>query len=225
MAGVRQVSGLSAERVRANLLAMRQEIAEAAESAGRDPNSVQLLAAVKYVPVEELPVLAQAGIALVGENRPQGLHRKASACGDLFTWDFIGALQSKHVRLVLPHARLIHSLSTDSALAGIERHRDLLRPGAGALVQVNVAREPRKAGVEPHELAGFIARSPIPIRGLMTMPPLTCTPEYSRVWFRLLRQLAELHGLTELSMGTSQDFVVAVEEGATIVRIGTRLYA
>lgn len=218
-------AGVNAERVRANLLSVQEEAADAAERAGRDPADVQVLAAVKYLSAEQLPVLAEAGIALVGENRAQQLAEKVSACGDAFAWDFIGALQSKHVRSIVPHVRLIHSLCTDSALAELERCRELWRPGLAALVQVNVAREPGKAGIEPAELDAFIERSPIPIAGLMTMPPLAPRPEESRPWFASLRELAAERGLRELSMGTTQDFAVAVEEGATIVRIGTRLYA
>lgn len=218
-------AGVNAERVRANLLSVQEEVAAAAERAGRDPADVQVLAAVKYLSAEQLPVLAEAGIALVGENRAQQLAEKVAVCDDAFAWDFIGALQSKHVRSIVPHVRLIHSLCTDSALAELERCRELWRPGLAALVQVNVAREPGKAGIEPAELDAFVERSPIPIAGLMTMPPLAPRPEESRPWFARLRELAAERGLRELSMGTTQDFAVAVEEGATIVRIGTRLYA
>jgi PLP dependent protein len=219
------MADLNTERVRARLKAIREEIAAACARAGRDPASVQMLAAVKYVPVEQLPVLADAGITLVGENRARDLQAKVSAHGDLFTWDFIGALQSKHVRSVVPHVRLIHSLSTDSALRELERHRELWHPELGGLVQVNVSEDPAKAGVDPLKLDAFIERSPLPIRGLMTMPPLAFAPEHNRPWFRQLRELAQARGLHELSMGTTQDFTVAVEEGSTIVRIGTRLYA
>jgi PLP dependent protein len=219
------VTELSAERVRANLLAVRAEVAVAAARAGRDPASVEVLAAVKYVPVEKLFLLAAAGVTLVGENRAQELQAKVSAHGDLFTWDFIGTLQSKHVRSIVPHVRLIHSLASESALRELERHRELWRSELGALVQVNVSGDLNKAGIHPQRLEAFIERSPLPIRGLMTMPPLSSSPECSRQWFRRLRELAQAHGLRELSMGTTQDFPVAIEEGATIVRIGTRLYA
>ncbi len=222
---VELIAGLRAEQVRANLAAVRAEIAAAAERAERDPGEVEVLAAGKYVPLAELPVLAEAGIALVGENRAQDLQAKAAACDDLFEWDFIGTLQSKHVRAIVPHVRLIHSLASDSALAELERHLDRARPGLGVLVEVNLAGDPAKAGIEPERLGAFIARSPVPVAGLMTMPPLADDPELSRPWFRRLRELADEHGLRELSMGTSQDFAVAVGEGATIVRIGTRLYA
>jgi pyridoxal phosphate enzyme (YggS family) len=222
---VELIAGLRAGRVRANLAAVRAEIADAAELAGRDPGEVDVLAAGKYVPVGELPVLAEAGIVLVGENRAQDLQAKAVACEDLFEWDFIGALQSKHVRAIVPHVRLIHSLASDSALAELERHLDRARPDLRVLVEVNLAGDPAKAGIAPERLSAFIARSPVPVAGLMTMPPLAEDPELSRPWFRQLRELAGEHGLRELSMGTTQDFAVAVQEGATIVRIGTRLYA
>lgn len=217
--------GLNAERVRANLEAVRAEVAAAAKLCGRDPEEVEILAAGKYVPCEELPILASAGIALVGENRAQDLKEKVTAHGDLFTWDFIGALQSKHVGAILPHVRLIHSLASDSALGALGRHIARARPGLRVLVEVNLAEDPRKAGIAPEDLDPFIARSPVPVAGLMTMPPLATDPEQSRPWFRRLRELARARGLSELSMGTTQDFAVAVQEGATIVRIGTRLYA
>jgi uncharacterized pyridoxal phosphate-containing UPF0001 family protein len=170
-------------------------------------------------------VLAEAGIGLVGENRAQDLQQKVAAHGDLFTWDFIGALQSKHVRAIVPHVRLIHSLASDSALRELERHSDRARPGLRVLVEVNLAGDQAKGGIVPEQLDAFIARSPFLVAGLMTMPPLADDPEQSRPWFRALRELAQERDLGELSMGTTQDFKVAVEEGATIVRIGTRLYA
>jgi pyridoxal phosphate enzyme (YggS family) len=219
------IHGLDAERVRANLDAVRAEVAAAAALSGRASDQVEILAAGKYVPSEELPVLASAGIALVGENRAQDLQEKVAAHGDLFTWDFIGALQSKHVRSILPHVRLIHSLASESALRELQRHSARARPGLRVLVEVNLAGDPRKGGIAPEELDTFIARSPIPVAGLMTMPPLATDPEHNRPWFSRLRDLAHARGLRELSMGTTQDFSVAVQEGATIVRIGTRLYA
>lgn len=219
------IHGLQVERVRANLAAVATEVAVAAERSKRDPHEVEVLAACKYVPIDELPVLAQAGIALLGENRAQDLQQKVAAHGDLFAWDFIGALQSKHVRAIVPHVRLIHSLASDSALRELERHSDRARPGLRVLVEVNLAEDPAKEGILPGQLDAFIACSPFPVAGLMTMPPLADDPEQNRPWFRALRELAQERGLRELSMGTSQDFAVAVEEGATIVRIGTRLYA
>ncbi len=172
----------------------------------------------------DLPVLAQAGVRLVGENRAQDLQAKVAAHGALFEWDFIGQLQSRRVRLIVPHVRLIHSVASDSALSELARHRELARPGLSILIEVNVAAEQGKAGVAPAQLAAFIERSPVPVAGLMTMPPLARDPRDSRRWFSALRELAREHGLAQLSMGTSQDYVVAVEEGATIVRIGTNLY-
>jgi pyridoxal phosphate enzyme (YggS family) len=223
------ITGLVADDVRANLERLREQIAAAAErSSGARPGQarreVELLAAVKYVSAEDLPVLAEAGVRLVGENRAQELEAKVAAHGELFEWDFIGQLQSRRVRLIVPHVRLIHSVASDSALRELERHSELARPGLRILVEVNVAGEAGKAGVAPDELDAFIARSPVPVAGLMTMPPLSSDPEHSRRWFAALRDLAEERGLEHLSMGTSQDYVVAVEEGATIVRIGTQLY-
>jgi len=183
-----------------------------------------VLAAIKYVSVEELPVLAEAGVRLVGENRAQDLQAKVAAHGDLFVWDFIGQLQSRRVRVIVPHVRLIHSVASRSALDELERHRDLARPGLRILIEVNVAGEAGKAGIAPEELDEFIARSPVPVAGLMTMPPLSPDPERSRRWFAALAEMAGERGLEHLSMGTSQDYRVAVEEGATIVRVGMKLY-
>jgi pyridoxal phosphate enzyme (YggS family) len=212
------------ERVRAHLAILREQISDAARTAGRDPDAVELLAATKYVLSEDLPVLAAAGVRLVGENRAQDLAAKAAAHGELFAWDFIGALQSRRVRAIVPHVRLIHSVASESALRELERHRALARPGLRILIEVNVAREPGKSGIAPEQLDSYIERSPVPVAGLMCMPPLATDPEDSRRWFAALRELAAPRGLERLSMGTSQDFAVAVQEGATIVRIGTRLY-
>ena len=199
------------------------EIAAAAERVGRDPGDVQLLAAVKYLEVDELGALAEAGVTLVGENRAQELERKAAAWDGRagFRWHFIGQLQSRKVKVILPRVELVHSVASDSVLSQLERHGT---PDTRVLVQVNVAREEDKAGIDPGELGAFIARCPVHVAGLMTMPPFAEDPEASRPHFRRLAELAGEHGLRELSMGTSQDFAVAVEEGATIVRVGSRLY-
>jgi pyridoxal phosphate enzyme (YggS family) len=215
----RLIEGLELERVRANVERIGDEVAGAA--GGR---AVQLLAAVKYVRGEELPTLAEAGIGLLGENRAQELRAKHDLHGELFEWDFIGRLQSRRVREVVPYVRLIHSVDSESALRALERALPQARPGLRILIEVNVAREEGKAGVAPERLAEFIERAPVPVAGLMTMPPYTEEAEDSRRWFAALRDLAEAHGLEHLSMGTSQDYLVAVQEGATIVRIGTSLY-
>ena len=223
------ITGLGAERIRANLERVRSQLTAAAERcpharSSSDASAVEILAATKYVCCEELPVLAEAGIRLVGENRAQDLQQKVAAHGELFEWDFIGTLQSRRVRAIVPNVRLIHSVASDSALRELERHRELARPGMRILVEVNLAGEPGKAGIAPEQLDAFIERSAVPVAGLMTMPPQSQDPEDSRPWFAALRELALSRGLRQLSMGTSQDYVVAVEEGATIVRIGTKLY-
>ena len=207
---------LDAAHVRANLERVRDRIA----ASGRDPADVKICAAIKYVPADELPVLAEAGIEIVGENRAQELLAKQEAHRDLFEWHFIGALQSRKVKDVAPNVALIHSLASDSALQQLETH-----PAPAVLVQVNIAGEESKAGIAPAELGEFIARCPVPVKGLMTMPPLAGNPEDSRGHFARLAQLAAEHNLPELSMGTTQDFEVAASEGATIVRLGTVLYA
>jgi hypothetical protein len=211
------IKGLRADQVRANLERVRSAIADT----GRDPEHVEILAAVKYVPLEELEALAEAGIKLVGENRAQELEAKAGAYPGRFTWDFIGHLQSRKVRQIVPHVRYIHSVASDSVLAQLERHAT---PQTEVLVEVNVAAEAGKSGIAPAELGGFLERCPVTVAGLMTMPPRADTPEQSRPHFASLRRLAEEHELRQLSMGTSQDYLVAVQEGATIVRLGTTLY-
>jgi pyridoxal phosphate enzyme (YggS family) len=215
------IHGLTADRVRTNLEAVRAEIAAACTRAGRDPADVEILAAVKYVPLEEVGVLADAGIALVGENRAQDLVAKHERWGERLTFDFIGHLQSRKVRQVLPLVRWIHSVASDSVLAQLERHA---RPDTEVLVEVNTSGEEAKSGVAPAHLDAFLERCPCRVVGLMTMPPLAADPQASRPWFAALRELAHERGLPQLSMGTTQDFAIAVEEGATIVRIGTRLY-
>jgi pyridoxal phosphate enzyme (YggS family) len=197
------------ERVRRNLERVREQI-------GPD---VEILAAVKYVEAEDLPALAEAGIELVGENRAQELLAKQEAHGDLFTWDFIGQLQSRKVKDVAPNVRLIHSLASESALSKLEQY-----PATEVLIQVNVAGEEEKAGIAPEALRDFIARCPAPVTGLMTMPPFVERAEDNRRHFARMAELAAEQGLSRLSMGTTQDYVVAVEEGATIVRLGSVLY-
>jgi PLP dependent protein len=215
---VEPVTGLRVDRLRANLERVREEIA----AAGRDPDEVQILAAVKYVPLDELGMLADAGIELVGENRAQDLAAKAQAYPGQFTWDFIGHLQSRKVRQILPHVRYIETVASDSVLAQLERHGSA---ETEVMVEVNIAGEAGKSGIEPTELAAFIERCPVKVVGLMTMPPLADDPEASRPHFAALRELAARHDLRHLSMGTSQDYLAAVQEGATIVRLGTSLYA
>jgi PLP dependent protein len=203
------IRGLDARRVADNLARIREEIGD-----------VQILAAVKYLAVEELDALAQAGVTVAGENRAQELEAKAHAHPEL-TWDFIGHLQSRKVKQVLPYVRWIHSVASDSALKELGKHA---APSTEVLVEVNVAREEGKSGIDPGELDAFLERCPVKVVGLMTMPPMAQRPEDSRRWFAALAQLAGERGLRELSMGTSQDYAVAAQEGATIVRLGTILY-
>jgi hypothetical protein len=213
------IHGLSADAIRARLAEVRSAI----EAAGRDPGEVEVLAAVKYVPLEELGTLRDAGLTLLGENRAQDLEAKASAYPD-FSWDFIGNLQSRKVRSVVEHARYIHSVWTDSVLEQLRRHAGAGGDGIKVLIEVNVSGEPGKGGVSPGALPGFIERCPVPVVGLMTMPPQAADPERSRPYFAALRDLAATYQLSELSMGTSQDYRVALSEGATIVRLGSSLY-
>ncbi|HKJ37017.1 MAG TPA: YggS family pyridoxal phosphate enzyme, partial [Solirubrobacterales bacterium] len=192
------------------------------EVRARAGGSVEILAASKYVAAEEMGALAEAGITLVGENRLQDLEQKRERWADAFTWDFIGSIQSRKVKRITDQVRLVHSLCTDSALGklnGLEPD-----PEREVLVQVNVAGEDSKEGLDPEDLASFIARCPVRVSGLTTMPPFATDPEQSRPYFARLAELAAEHGLERLSMGTSQDWPVAVEEGATIIRVGTNLF-
>jgi PLP dependent protein len=195
---------LSPDAVRAAYERVRREVG---------PN-VTVVVATKYVSLEELAVLAEAGVEVVGENRAQDLERKHAAYGDAFRWHFIGHLQSNKVKVVNRTCELVHSLASESAARRLE---------IPALVEVNLAGETSKSGVPPDDLDDLIAAAP-DVRGLMTMPPLADDPEASRPVFRRLRELAAERGLAELSMGTSQDYRVAAEEGATLVRVGSTLF-
>ena len=175
---------------------------------------VAVVAATKYVAAEDLHVLAEAGVAIAGENRAQDLQRKHTLHPDVFRWHFIGALQSNKARIVNEICELVHAVDTDSAA------RRLTVPW---LLEVNLAGEQSKSGVSESEIEGYRERYPL-LRGLMTMPPFADDPEASRATFRRLAELARLHGLAELSMGTSQDWRVAVEEGATLIRVGSTLF-
>jgi PLP dependent protein len=191
--------------VRANYERIRGDVGDA----------LTIVAATKYVSLADMSTLVQAGIEVVGENRAQDLERKHAEYGDAFRWHFIGHLQSNKAKVVNRICELVHSLDSESAA------RKLTVP---ALVEVNLSGEPSKSGVDPAELSWLLELYP-GVRGLMTMPPETSDPEASRPYFRRLRDLAEEHGLKELSMGTSQDYRIAAEEGATLVRIGSVLYA
>ena len=194
---------MSADEVRQRYERIRAEVGD-----------VTIVAATKYVSVEELAVLAEAGIEVVGENRAQDLEAKHAVYGDAFRWHFIGHLQSRKAKTVNSICELVHSLSSESAAKRLE---------IPALVEVNLSGEETKSGVSEGELNALIAAYPH-VRGLMTMPPETEDPESSRPYFRRLRELAADRGLKELSMGTSQDYRIAVEEGATLIRIGSVLY-
>jgi PLP dependent protein len=211
------IAGLRAEVVRRNLERVRAEIADA----GRDPTEVEILAAIKYLPAAELAALADGGVTVVGENRAQELIAKQEIAGDAFLWDFIGQLQSRKVRDLIGRVRYIHSVASESVLTQLGRHATA---ETEVMIEVNVAEEQGKSGVAPAELAGFIERCPVTVVGLMTMPPLARSPEENRPHFAALRELAARHGLSQLSMGTSQDYAVALQEGATIVRLGSILF-
>jgi uncharacterized pyridoxal phosphate-containing UPF0001 family protein len=209
---VEPVTDIDPQRIRTNL----DEIRETAST------DVEILAATKYIRTDDMGALAEAGITLVGENRLQDLEEKQERWGDRFTWDFIGNLQSRKVKALLPRVRLIHSVASGSALTQLGRHGT---PGTEVLVEVNLSGEEEKGGIEPAELDMFIERCPVRVSGLMTMPHFTEDPEDSRPYFARLAELARARGLERLSMGTSQDWRVAVEEGSTILRLGSVLWA
>jgi uncharacterized pyridoxal phosphate-containing UPF0001 family protein len=205
------IHGIEPAKVAANLQRVRSEAGP----------GVEILVASKYVPIGEMAALAEAGVRLVGENRQQDLAAKHERWGESFEWDFIGNLQSRKVKQLLPLCRLIHSVATDSVLEQLGRHGTA---ETEVLVEVNVAGEEGKGGVLPEQLPAFLKRCPVEVGGLMTMPPFSQDPQASRPHFARLRELATANGLARLSMGTSQDWQVAVEEGATIVRLGTALF-
>jgi pyridoxal phosphate enzyme (YggS family) len=189
-------------------------IRERYEAIAHAAPGVMIVAATKYVSLEQMAVLAEAGVEVVGENRAQDLAAKHARYGDAFRWHFIGHLQSRKAKTVNETCELCHSLSSESAA------RRLTIP---ALVEVNLSGEETKSGIAPEALPAFLELYP-DVRGLMTMPPATDDPEASRPYFRRLRELADAHRLPELSMGTTQDWRVAVEEGATLIRVGSTLY-
>jgi hypothetical protein len=206
------IHGLDPERIRANLERAREKAGDRAE----------ILVACKYVPPEEMGALAEAGVTLVGENRQQDLVAKRESWAEAFEWDFIGNLQSRKVKALLPICRLIHSVASRSALEQLAKHGS---EADEVLIEVNVAGEAGKGGIAPAELAEFVSgAAPARVTGLMTMPPFSQDAEDSRPHFARLAELAAEHGLERLSMGTSQDWEVAIEEGATIVRLGTALF-
>ena len=207
---VEPIRDIDPDEVRRRLDAVREE-------AGPD---VEVLLACKYVPIDEMGALAEAGVPLVGENRLEDLRGKRERWGDAFEWDFIGNLQSRKVRDVLPLARLIHSVGSESALEQLRKHGG---PDTEVLVQVNVAGEEGKGGVAPEDLGRFVEAAPVRVAGLSTMPPFAADAEESRPHFARLAELAAEHGLERLSMGTSQDWRVALAEGATIIRLGSSL--
>lgn len=209
MAGL--IHGIEAAKVAANLERVHEVTGD----------RVEVLVACKYVPLEEMGALAEAGVRLVGENRQQDLAAKHERWGDAFEWDFIGNLQSRKVKQVLPLCRLIHSVATDSVLDQLGRHGT---PDTEVLIEVNIAGEEGKGGVAPDRLPEFVKRCPVRVGGLMTMPPFSQEPEDSRPHFARLAELAAANGLERLSMGTSQDWRIAVDEGATIIRLGSALF-
>ncbi len=191
--------------------ALREAFEAVSAEAG---DGVTVVAATKYVSVDEMEVLAKAGIEVVGENRVQEMQRKREVYGDAFRWHFIGALQSNKARVVNEICELVHAVDTESAA------RRLTAPW---LLEVNLAGESSKSGVGENEIEGFLDRHPL-LTGLMTMPPFSDDPESSRPYFRRLAHLGREHGLAQLSMGTSQDWRVAVDEGATLIRVGSTLF-
>lgn len=215
---------LSAElsTIEANLARIQRQVADACKRSGRDPGAVKICVATKYVDADGLELLRQAGVEVAAENRLQDMIAKQERFGDQFDWHFIGAIQSRKIPEIARRVSLIHSLASSSAR---EKLAQLGEAAPSALVQVNVSGEESKQGVMPEELGPFLAKCATPIVGLMTMPPAATDPEAARPYFAELARLAREHGLAELSIGTSQDFEVAVEEGATLIRVGSTLFS
>jgi pyridoxal phosphate enzyme (YggS family) len=217
-----------------NLEVVRSEVRRAVEAAGRDPGSVLLLAVSKTQPVEAIVAAYQAGQRAFGENYLQELTRKAEALGHLadIRWHHIGQLQSNKIRQLAPVASVVHGVDRLSLVAELDKRAGSAGRTLEVLCEVNIAGEHSKSGCEPAELAALLAAlgeaKHLRLRGLMTMPPFDEDPEASRPHLRRLRELRDAHGgpevLPELSMGMSHDFRVAIEEGATIVRIGTAIF-
>lgn len=209
------------ETVKRNLATVEAQVAAACAAGGRSAVDVQICVATKYVGGDGMAVLRDAGVTIAAENRLQDMIAKQEQFGDEFEWHFIGAIQSRKVRDIAGRVSAIHSLGTESArdkLAGLDT------PTPRVLVQVNVSGEDSKQGVAPEDLPAFLSACPVEVSGLMTMPPLTAEPEGARPYFAQLCELAAAHGLKDLSMGTSQDYSVAVEEGATLIRVGSVLF-
>jgi pyridoxal phosphate enzyme (YggS family) len=209
-----------ADTVRRNLAKVEKRVATACARVDRDPSGVEICVATKYVDADGMTALKEAGVKIAAENRLQDMISKQAKFRDAFDWHFIGAIQSRKAREIAGHVSTIHSLSTESARDRLEG----LENPPKVLVQVNVAGEESKSGIVSGELADFIAASPVRISGLMTMPPLAAKPEQARPYFRALALMAKDHGLDALSMGTTQDFEVAVEEGATLIRVGSVIF-
>lgn len=210
-----------AATVARNLAVIERRVGEACARAGRSPSEVTICVATKYVDAEGMSALREAGVRVAAENRLQDMLAKQERFGDDFEWHFIGRIQSRKIPQIAAHVSMIHSLASESArdrLAGFDGQMPRV------LVQVNIAGEESKEGVAPDDLPAFLAACPFPVSGLMTMPPLAEDPELARPHFRSLAKLAAANGLTELSMGTTQDFEVAVEEGATLIRVGSALF-
>lgn len=220
---------IDADRLRIALREARDAVDAAAVRAGRRAGEVEIVLAGKYVPAEDAPALVAAGAPVIGENRLQDLEAKRAVVGDALVFDFIGHLQRRKVRAVLDATRLIHSVDSERLAQEIDARASA---PVRVLVEVNLTGEATKYGILPARIEASlesISRFPrIEVGGLMALPPPDPDPEHSRPYFAELRRLRERlaqrwvgrHDLRDLSMGTSQDFVVAAEEGATIVRIG-----
>lgn len=208
------------QTVRRNLAKVQKRVAAACDRVDRDPETVQICVATKYVDAEGMLALKEAGVKIAAENRLQDMLLKQAKFKNDFQWHFIGSIQSRKAREIAGHVSTIHSLSTESAR---DKLTELQNPPK-VLIQVNVSGEESKSGVAPEDIADFIAQSPVPISGLMTMPPLTKRPEAARPYFRALAMMVKDHGLSALSMGTTQDFEIAIEEGASLIRVGSVIF-
>ena len=214
--------------IRANLERVRERIARAAERAGRRAEDVLLIGVSKTVEVARIREAVAAGVPALGENRVQEARAKVAALGRPVPWHLVGHLQTNKVKEALGLFDVIHSLDRLELAKELDRRARSAGRAVDALVEVNVAGEPSKGGVAPEGLGVLLdavaGLDHVRVRGLMAIPPEAGDPEDSRAWFRALGKLGERHGLAALSMGMSADFEVAIEEGATMVRIGTAIF-
>jgi PLP dependent protein len=214
--------------VKANVERVRERVARAAERSGRRPDDVLLIGVSKMVDVEPIRAALGAGLRALGENRVQEARAKIDVLGQPVPWHLIGHLQTNKARDAVELFAVIHSIDREELAREVDRRARARNRIVDVLVEVNVAGEASKSGVAPDDVGRLLdalsGLGQLRVRGLMAIPPAVERAEEARPWFRRLRELAERHGVKELSMGMSADFEVAIAEGATMVRVGTAIF-